>query len=252
MAGWDHVPHIDEKTKAELLAATPAHMRDARSKGIPIASSGLIFASVVPEDQIVINPIELPKHWPRIAGIDFGWDHPTAGAWLAWDRDSDTVYLYDDYAERQKTIPIHASVFRNKGVWIPVAWPHDGYQVKDAMQGEQLAQQYKKEGLNMLPMHAQFQETGIDRPASLVSVEAGIQEMLNRMETGRFKVFKTCEKFLSEFRIYRREKGLIVKLGDDVISATRYACVMLRYATIEKRREQRKKRHKRPINWRAV
>ena len=43
MAGWDDTPHMDEKTKRELLEATPVHLRMARSKGIPIPGSGLIF-----------------------------------------------------------------------------------------------------------------------------------------------------------------------------------------------------------------
>lgn len=236
MAGWNHVPHLDEKTKAELLASTPAHMRDARSSGIPIASSGLIFAGQIPEDDIKCEPFPIPKHWARIAGIDFGWDHPTAAAWLAWDRDTDTVYLTDVYSKSQTTIPVIASAIKSRGDWIPVAWPHDGYQVKDAMQGEQLAVQYRNEGVNMLHEHAQFLPSNdADRPSSVVSVEAGLQEMLTRMETGRWKVFNTCEDWFAEFRIYRRDKGLIVKLVDDCISASRYAMMMLRYAKIEKR-----------------
>ena len=35
MAGWDDVPHLEERTKTELLESTPPHLRDARSKGIP-------------------------------------------------------------------------------------------------------------------------------------------------------------------------------------------------------------------------
>jgi hypothetical protein len=33
-ASWEDAPHLDEKTKAELLAATPPYLRDPRSKGI--------------------------------------------------------------------------------------------------------------------------------------------------------------------------------------------------------------------------
>lgn len=248
MAGWNHVPHLDERTKAELLASTPRHMRDARSKGIPIASSGLIFAGIVPESDITCEPFAIPSHWPRISGIDFGWDHPTAVAWLAWDRDTDTVYLTDIYKKSQTTIPIIASAIKSRGAWIPIAWPHDGYQVKDAMQGEQLATQYRNEGLNILPVHAQFLPSNdADRPSSLVSVEAGIQEMLTRMETGRWKVFKHCEDWLSEYRIYRRDNGIIIKLVDDAISASRYAMMMLRYATTEKRQPTKAEKYLKQI-----
>ena len=61
-------------------------------------------------------------------------------------------------------------------------------------------------------------------------VEAGIFEMLDRMQTGRWKVFRHLEDWFQEFRVYHRKEGRVVKLGDDLISASRYAMMMLRYA----------------------
>ena len=46
------------------------------------------------------NAHPLPAHWPRIIGLDFGYDHPAAAVWLAWDRDSDTVYVTDEFGIR--------------------------------------------------------------------------------------------------------------------------------------------------------
>ena len=62
-------------------------------------------------------------------------------------------------------------------------------------------------------------------------VEPGLIEMLEYMRTGKFKVFKTCSQFFEEMRMYHRdEKGILVKLKDDIICATRYAFVMRRMA----------------------
>ena len=80
-----------------------------------------------------------------------------------------------------------------------------------------------KVGLKMLDEHATHAAGGN-------GVEAGITEMLERMQTGRFKVFRGQEQWLEEFRYYRREDGLIVKERDDLISSTRYAIMMRRYA----------------------
>jgi hypothetical protein len=63
-----------------------------------------------------------------------------------------------------------------------------------------------------------------------VSVEAGLMEMLSRMETGRFKVFKELNDRFEEFRLYHRKDGKVVKERDDLMSATRYAVMMLRDA----------------------
>lgn len=54
--------------------------------------------------------------------------------------------------------------------------------------------------------------------------------MLDRMLTGRWKVFKTCPHWLEERRLYHRKEGKIVKERDDVLSASRYALMMLRHA----------------------
>ena len=66
------------------------------------------------------------------------------------------------------------------------------------------------------------------------SVEAGLMEMLTRMEQGKFKVFNTLYDWFEEFRLYHRKDGKLVKLKDDLMSATRYAAMSLRYAEVEK------------------
>ena len=47
--------------------------------------------------------------------------------------------------------------------------------------------------------------------------------MLDRMQTGRWKVFSTCRAWLEERRLYHRKDGVVVKERDDAISASRYA-----------------------------
>ncbi len=87
-----------------------------------------------------------------------------------------------------------------------------------------LADQYRVQGLNMLPERATF-ENGDS------GVEAGIMEMLQRMQTGRLKIFRNCVEFFEERRMYHRKDGKIVKERDDIISAVRYGLMMLREAT---------------------
>jgi hypothetical protein len=65
-------------------------------------------------------------------------------------------------------------------------------------------------------------------------VEAGVTEMLDRMQTGRWKVFDHLEDWFGEFRLYHRKEGLIVKLNDDRLSASRYAMMMRREARVNR------------------
>jgi hypothetical protein len=185
-----------------------------------VLGSGRIFP--VKEETIVIEHRNFPNHWPRIIGCDFGWDHPFAAVELVWDRDTDTVYVSRCYRVREATPVSHAAALRPWGK-IPVAWPRDGSRETLEGAGIALAKQYTAQGLDMLATHAQFEDKSI-------SVEAGIADMLSRMETGRFKVFKHLTDWFDEFRLYHRKDGRVHKEGDDLMSATRYAVMMLRYA----------------------
>src|SRR5262245_28712912 len=167
---------------------------------------------------------EFPPHWPRIGGCDFGWDHYAAFVELVWDRDTDTVYVARTHRVRETTPVLHAAAVRPWGKELPWAWPRDGRRETLEGAGVPLMRQYEAEGLNMLFEHAQFEDGS-------VSVEAGLMEMLDRMQTGRLKVLKHLEDWFDEFRLYHRRDGKVHKAGDDLMSATRYALMSLRHAS---------------------
>lgn len=212
--------HYTAEQRAAIIASYPPHERKARANGIPALGSGRVFP--VDEEALTIAAFDVPEHWVQIGGLDFGWDHPTAACRLAWDRDTDTIYVTASYALREATPLIHAAALKAWGEWLPWAWPHDGLQ-HDKGSGEMLAEQYRRQGLAMLPERATFEEGSS-------GLEAGISEMLERMQTGRWKVFAHLEDWLAEFRLYHRKDGLIVKSNDDRISASRYAMMMKRFA----------------------
>jgi phage terminase large subunit-like protein len=236
-ATWADAPHLSDEEKEQRLAAFPEHERDMRSKGIPMFGQGLIFP--FPDEQLLVDPIQIPDYWPQIVGIDFGGGrskggHPFAAANLAWDRDSDTVYLTSEYRVKAQIPTQHADTIKKWGSWKPVAWPHDGLNTEKGT-GDQLRESYSNAGLNMLrekatnpPDYAQGQEEG----QGGISREKSLLDLYDRMENGKFKVFRTCPIFAEEKRMYHRdEHGKVVDLMDDVISATRYAHMMLRHSS---------------------
>lgn len=214
--------HYNDEERAAIISAYPEHERKARAEGIPMLGSGAIFP--VAEEMIKVRAFPIPNHWPRVVGLDFGWNHNFAAVWMAVDPDTDTLYVYDVYRQREATPTMHAVTIRSKGAWIPCAWPHDGLQ-HDKGSGVPLQKQYKDAGVNMMGSRATW-------PDGSNSVEAGIMEMLDRMQTGRLKVFDHLEGWFEEYRLYHRKDGKIVKIDDDAMSATRYAIMMKRYAKI--------------------
>jgi len=230
----DDAEHYTPEDRARIVASYPPHEREARTKGIPSMGSGRIFP--VPEEDVLVEPFDVPKIWPQIIGIDFGWDHPFAACRMAWDRDNDCLYVIGEYRQREASPIIHSAAIKPWGDWIPVAWPHDGLQ-HDKGSGEQLAAQYRAQGLALTVDRATFDD-------GTNGVEAGVSEMLQRMQTGRWRVFSTCSAWLEEFRLYHRDEGLIVKERDDLLSASRYAMMMRRFAAVPQGKEPKFERRK--------
>ena len=225
--------HYTPEQRTAIIATYPAHEREARINGTPTMGSGRIYPHS--DDVVAESQIAIPAHWPRIAGMDFGWDHPTTAVWLAWDRDTDTVHIYDCYAVSEQTPMVHALAIRARGDWIPMAWPHDGLQHEKGT-GDEVKKQYLKYGVNMLSdkaTHAPDYKAGEKEGTGGNSVELGITEISERILTGRIKVAKHLNAWFEEFRLYHRDGGKIVKLSDDLMDATRYAIMMLRHAKVQ-------------------
>jgi hypothetical protein len=212
--------HIAEEERARIIAGYPAHEREARAMGLPQLGSGRVFP--IEAAAIACDPFDVPRHWPRIGGLDFGWDHPTAAVRLVIDPDGDCIYVTHTYRQIETTPVVHAAILRDWGINLEWAWPADGL-AHDKGSGIRLAELYRKHHLMLLSEHAKFEDGS-------VGVEAGVFEMLERMQTGRWKVFRHLEDWFEEFRMYHRKEGRLVKSNDDLLAAARYAMMMRRYA----------------------
>lgn len=204
-ASWDDVPHLSEEAKAQLLASTLPHLRDARSKGKPGLGSGAIYP--VEESEIIVQPFRVPVWWPRAYGMDVGWNR-TAAAWGAMDQENDCLYLYSEHYRGQAEPSIQATAVKTRGDWIPGV-------IDPASRGRGQA-----DGKKLMEMYC---DLGLDLEKADNAVEAGIYEVWERLSTGRLKVFSTMQNWLAEYRLYRRDtKGAIVKEHDHLMDATRY------------------------------
>ena len=228
-ATWDDVLHLTKEDKDRLAGAYRAHEREARTKGIPMMGEGAVFP--VADGDIMVDPFEIPPHFARIRGCDFGIDHPAAGVDLAWDRDQDVIYVIDCYKKANETAPYHAAWLKRGDLPIPVAWPHDGMN-REKAGGNTLAQAYRQHGAEMLPKSARYKKAPGEKTdkGGPQPVEPIVDEMLERMQTGRFKVFCHLSEWFEEKRSYHRKDGKIVPKRDDIMKATQYALMMKRYA----------------------
>lgn len=210
--------HISEEQRLKIIASYQAHERDARVYGTPMHGDGLIFPwsqDAIQEPRID----DLPDAWTKLWGVDFGIDHPFAAVLTAWDRDADIIHVIHTIRMKD-TYPLqHAVPMKKIAANVRVAWPRDGHNRHD--DGEEFHLHYKRQGLLMMPYHAQWEDGG-------VSTEAGVLEMNERFQTGRLRVASHLNEYFDEHRSYHRKKGLIVKERDDIMSATRIAIMQKR------------------------
>jgi phage terminase large subunit-like protein len=222
----DDVPpggHLTADDKAKMEASYLPHEREARARGIPMLGSGRIFTTT--EAMIAEAPIEyVPLHWKKLWGVDFGINHPFAAVLVLWEEPdgADIIHVHQTIRMTDALTAAHADAMKRVAASVPVAWPHDGGE-RDRNTGEPLATSYRRLGLHMLPSHAAWEDGSF-------STEAGILEWDEREKTGRLKVARHLSDWFEERRIYHRKDGKIVKIKDDLMSATRIALMAKRFA----------------------
>ena len=228
-ATWEDAPHLDVESRERLALSYRAHERDARTQGIPMMGEGAVFP--IADAEIRIEGFKVPEHWALLKGCDFGIDHPAAGVEIAWDRDQDVIYVIDGYKKAGETAAYHAAWFNKKKDRVPVSWPHDGMN-REKTGGKTLASAYSGHGVYMLSKSARYpkalgeaKDKGGPQP-----VEPIVDEVYERMRTGRLKVFAHLNEWFEEKRSYHRKDGKIVDRRDDLLKATFYAIMMKRYA----------------------
>jgi hypothetical protein len=205
---WDEVPHLTEQQKSELESSYPLHEREARRMGIPSLGSGKIYP--IEEASIIVDPFAIPDHWARGYGMDVGWNR-TAALFAAHDRDTDTVYFTDEYYAGHMPPALHAHSIKLKGGdWMTGAIdPAAEKAIANQNDGTRIMEEYVELDLDLIRADN--------------SREAGILATYNRMTSGRLKVFRNCQNWISEFRIYRRnERGIVVKENDHLMDSGRY------------------------------
>ena len=144
-ASWDDVPHLSEAQKAEYRRSVPAYQLDARTRGLPVLGAGAIYP--VPEEDYLVDDMEIPKHWPRAYALDVGWNM-TAAIWGAFDRETDKWVLYYEYYRGQAEPSVHATAIKAPGEWIPgvIDPAARGRAQRD---GSQLIEDYRNLGLTL-------------------------------------------------------------------------------------------------------
>lgn len=217
----DDARHIPPERREQIKRACLPYLYPARIEGIPGSGEDAVFPVDLESLKWDAPPLaELPRHWYYLWGIDPGIGHPFAAVLVGHDRDADAYYIVKALRVPGQTPLQHAHAMKQIASNVRVAWPKDAGN-REKSSGAALIESYKEHGLDVLPVHA----TNVDGG---VGLEPGLMTMWQAMTTGRFFVNKELTAWFEEARDYHRdENGNVVAKDDDLMSATRYAIMMV-------------------------
>ena len=167
-----------------------------------------------------IEPFEIPEHWPRYRGIDFGTKNPFSCIWVAHDMDTDTLHVYREYFQTQKTtLECGNMVFALSKKDPPVAWTSADPESRD---GRLTLARYCEVPTKPAPKHLGVVE-GINHVKNYLTVDAEGKPHLF--------IHKNCKQLIKEMSGYRwmadQKNDRPVKQNDHGLDALRYICMTL-------------------------
>ena len=165
---------------------------------------GMVYDVYEPGKHLV-DDFSVPAEWQRLGGVDFGFNNPTAGVFLARDPDG-VYYWYAEHYQREATLAVHAAALKGQDN-VPL-WYGDP-------SAKQQMLELRRLGVNVVPGDN--------------DVNAGIDTVYSLFAAGRLKVFRSLKWAVDELESYVWEKGQDgfkdrpLKENDHLMDALRYA-----------------------------
>lgn len=169
-------------------------------------TEGLVYPNFT---EYFCEPFEIPAHWRRITGTDFGRRDPTAHVVAALDPVKKIIYIYHEVEESLDDKPLDYIVNKIKDAddfpAYLLAYPHQADprgRNRDQVSGQSWYDAYRERGI--IFQAAQDCEGN--------SIAPTIQKIFNYASKGRLKIFNTCRKIYTELSLYKYPER---NVGDD-------------------------------------
>ena len=185
-------PNFSQEEFDELRDTMPGWKFNMFMRGLYDRPPGMIFSDFKDEYRErgghKVKPFELPKTWPRYAGIDPGVIH-FCDVWIAYDSDNDIGYVYRESIRDRKSTKEHAEDM------LTLARTNNERVVKWAVGSK--SEIYHRD--DFIAAGAQ----GVVEP-EYADVEKRIDSVIARLRTFRLFIFDTCTGLLDQMGTYSR------------------------------------------------
>lgn len=223
-------PYLDQSYWDELNSL-PVGLRRAWVEGDWTVFSGQAFPLWSNERHVAdLHPDDIPAHWPRTVGIDWGFAKPFAAVWLAKDPDTGRYYLYRELYQAGLTDQQQARLIREytmPGERIIARFADPSmWSKKTQTTITSSADVYAAEGVHIQPGDN-------DR----LSGKRKVDRLLMSLPDGRpgLIVSSECRNFIKTFPVLaydeHKPEDVNTDMDDHLYDALRYALSNLREAT---------------------
>jgi PBSX family phage terminase large subunit len=142
----------------------------------------------------IVKPFEIPQHWERLGGADFGIRDHTVLLMGAIDPDTGIVYIYKEYFKNQLPIPVHAKKMKEMVQEVP-------YGKLRVLVGDPAGKRGNIADMRTLFDH--YAEYGLWFKEGTNRIDAGIAKVSAYFSLGRLKIFNTCVNTIREGLNYK-------------------------------------------------
>jgi phage terminase large subunit len=184
-------PYIDRAVydRAKATMNESVFMRDFQ--GIFVKIEGLIYPEFSRLDHVV-EPFDIPSHWPKWSGLDYGWSDPTSILGITFDPESKEFYVFTQFYKNRQLAEKIGAYIKEKSfsytIWDPAAVAV----------------------MNEVRSVCKLRMEQADN-----SVDIGIQRISKLLHEKRVKFFDTCEDLIREMEGYCYDKNGSTKPAHD-------------------------------------
>lgn len=236
----DDNPYLTEDAKEDALRSYDANTRKARKEGRFVHFAGLIYNEFKENEHVSQNFKEKPfaqKNVNVIVGIDPGL-LTCAVEWAAVDEDNNMTVFEELYVS-DWTIQEICDQIKKINAYHEV---EPVYYVIDPHARDRSKQTGRSD-------QSEFTKNGIYTILGQNAVQAGINEVKQRLKDGKLVVNSNCRHLIQEFRLYRWKEPsnrvekdpepVPIKKDDHALDALRYMVMSRPYLPIAQQRDER-------------
>lgn len=200
---------LDEYEEAKRTM--PEWKFNLQYRGVFTRPAGAIYGDFN-EARHVIKPFFIPNHWPQVVGIDPGAVH-TALLWLGINPDTRDIYAWRESLEGNTTTSEHTRRAKEIGQRFRLIYWYGG-----AKSETQFRMDWASNGITV-------------KEPMISDVDSGIDKVIALLRGGKFYIFSTCVKTISQMIEYSRVIDSYGTATDKIKDKEKYHLLdALRYA----------------------